>query len=60
MLKKGFMTSVFTGKFVDSSYEGQGGWVEETALETEDYSRLEDKIRPFLNKKVKVTIVEIE
>lgn len=54
------MKMEFEGIFVDSSYEGYNGWVEETTLETLDNEPFNDIIKPYLGKKVKITIEEVE
>lgn len=55
------MKDEIEGLVVDSSYDGFGGnWIQETSLETSDHTTLEEFIRKFLGKKVKVTIEEIE
>lgn len=53
------MKQQIEGNVVDSSYVGQNGWVEQTSLETGSQPDFDDTIRPFIGKRVLVTIEEL-
>lgn len=54
------MKDEFEAEVWEHSYNGWGGWVEEILVATTEGEDFEDRLKPFLGKKVKVTIEEIK
>lgn len=54
------MKEDFEAEVNDTSYDGWGGWAEETTVSPTTGDDFQDRIKPFVGKKVRVIIEEIK